>query len=37
MLIIALFSFQMEGHQEPCSKVGSLIPVKHLVGFYMYG
>ena len=28
-----IFHFQPKGHWEPCSKVGSLNPTKHLVGF----
>ena len=33
MLITAFLHFRPEGHREPRSKVGSLSPAEHLVGF----
>ena len=31
LLITAFLQFWPEGHQEPCNKVGSLSPTKHLM------
>ena len=33
MLITCVLYIRPEGHWEPCNKVGSLSPAKHLVGF----